>query len=184
MPAGRRRLKTALLSALILLASAPPATAQTGAGKPSRPKFADAGFSALVPSDPQPLTYSDPQKTRPDSYLLLAGRGVYFVAALAHPGAERATHPPLRERFFDGVQSGTLDLWKKRLKADFIYQREIALGAHRGREFAIESPRYAGVLRMYLTGRRFYAVAFFRFKDAPLSSEGERFLDSFEIDEP
>jgi hypothetical protein len=169
---------------LILLASAPPAASRTGAGDAARAKFADLGFSALFPSEPQAFTHSDPQKTRPDSYLLMAGRGVYFVAALAHPAAERASQPSLRERFFDGVQRGTLDLWKKGLKADFIYQREISLGAHRGREFAVESPRYAGVLRMYLTGRRFYAVAFFHYNDAPLSREGERFLDSFEIDEP
>jgi len=184
VPAGRRRLKSALLSALLLLASAPPAAAQTGAGESPWTKFADAGFSALFPSDPQAFTYSDPQKTRPDSYLARAGRGFYFVAALAHPGAERAAQPSLRERFFDQMQRDTLDLWKKGLKANIIYQREITLGAHRGREFAVESPRYAGVLRMYLTERRFYAVAFFRFRDAPLSREGEQFLDSFEIDEP
>lgn len=63
-------------------------------------------------------------------------------------------------------------------------QREISLGAHRGREFAVESPRNTGVLRMYLTEKRFYTVAFFRYNDASPSREGERFLDSFEIREP
>ena len=184
MPAGRKRLKTALLSALILLAWASPAAAQTRAGASSRTKFADAGFSALFPSEPQAFTYSDPQKTQPDSYLARSGGGFYFVAALPHRGAERVSQPSLRERFFDAMQTDVLDHWKKGIKANFIYKRDITLGAHRGREFAVESPRYAGVLRMYLTGERFYAVAFFRYNDAPLSREGERFLDSFEIVEP
>ena len=184
MSAGRRRLKSALLSTLILLASASPAASQTGAGESSWTKFAGAGFSALFPSEPQAFTYSDPQKTRPDSYLARAGGGFYFVAAIAHRGAERASQPSLRERFFDAMQRDMLEHWKKGIKANFIYKRDITLGAHRGREFGVESPRYAGVLRMYLTEKRFYAVAFFRYNDAPLSSEGERFLDSFEIDEP
>lgn len=182
MPAVRRRLKSALLASLILLSSAPPAASQAGAA--SSQKFADIGFTAHFPTEPEAFSYSDPQKTRPDSYLARAGRGFYFVAAIAHPGGERASQPAIRRRFFDGMQRDTLDLWKKGLKANFIYQRDIILGAHRGREFAVESPRYAGVLRIYLTERRFYAVACFRFKDAPLASEGERFLDSFEISEP
>ena len=184
MPAGRRGLKSALLSALILLASAPPAASQTGAGKSSWTKFTDAGFSALFPSEPQAFTYSHPQKTRPDSYLARSGGGFYFVAALAHRGAERASQPSLRELFFDAMQRDTLEHWKKGIKANFIYQKDITLGAHRGREFAVESPRYAGVLRTYLTERRFYAVAFFHYNDAPPSREGGRFLDSFEIKEP
>ncbi|HEX7177339.1 MAG TPA: hypothetical protein VF240_18925 [Pyrinomonadaceae bacterium] len=53
------RLRTALLSALILLAAASPAASQTGAGESSWTKFADAGFSALFPSEPPPFTYRE-----------------------------------------------------------------------------------------------------------------------------
>jgi hypothetical protein len=170
---------------MLLAAFAPVAsTAQDGVGKSAWKRFARQGeYSVLMPAEPRPQTYKGGPGSEPDSFLARSSGAYYYVATIPHAGAKQAVEPATRERVFDGLQGIALDLWKKSLKASFIPQRDILLGGHRGREFNVDSPRYAGSVRMYLTAKRLYIVAFFREHDARVDGEMEKFIDSFEIDE-
>lgn len=183
---ARLRLAAVLLSALALSAPAHVSTAaQAGAGKTAWKRFERAGeYTVLMPADPQPLTFRDGPGSEPDSFLARAAGAYYHVATIPHAAGARAASAAARERVFDRMQGIALDLWKKSLKANFIYQRDVLLSSHRGREFVVDSPRYAGTVRMYLTAQRLYVVAFFREQGTRDEGESEKFLDSFEIDEP
>lgn len=182
----RARLKlTAVLLAAFSFSLPTPASAAAGAGESRWERFARPGeYSVLMPAEPQPISYKNGPGSEPDSFLARADGFYYYVATIPHPGGRRAVVPETRERVFDGMQNLALDLWKKSLKANFLYERDVLLGGHRGREFSVDSPRYAGSVRMYLTSRRLYIVAFFREQKARADGGMERFLDSFEIDEP
>lgn len=182
---ARLKLAAVLLAAVVLSAPAPAeASAQGGAGESPWKRFARRGeYSVLMPADPRPLTYVDGPGSEPDSHLARASGSYYYVAVLPHDRGRRAEVPAARERVFDAMQGLALDGWKKALNANFLYQRSVLLGPHRGREFKVDSPRYAGTVRMYLTAQRLYVVAFFREQAAGAGGGMEKFLDSFEIDE-
>ena len=183
---GARIKLVVVLFAAVAFSTPPHVAVQTrdGARKSSWQRFERQGeYSVLMPVEPQPLTSKNRPGTEPDTFLARTDGAYYAVALIPHAGARQAVEPATRERVFDSMQGIALDLWKKSLKANFIYQRDLLLGGHRGREFNVDSPRYTGSVRMYLTAKRLYIVAFFREQQTRAAGEMEKFFDSFEIDE-
>lgn len=84
------------------------------------------------------------------------------------------------DTLLDGARDGAV----KNVKGEVLSEHPMSLGKYVGREITGKSPEnnFAFTSRLYLANPRMYMLIYLRKGDQPISDDGKKFLDSFEIE--
>jgi hypothetical protein len=138
--------------------------------------WAKGKCSVLMPAAPM-----EQQSGRGEivSHLWIAvdGTTFYVVGFTTWPGFARADKARQRKAL-----AGNRDSTASGKKGKVIFDKELMLGDHMGREVQVETPEGAVYrVRMYLVGDRLYQVLVQGARAAALGKEADRYLDSFKL---
>lgn len=111
-------------------------------------------------------------------YTLTKGFEGYITGYTEYPDIVFTSTKP--EQLLDGAQQGAIS----NVKGEVTSQRSITLNGHPGREIVGTSPtqNVGFTARVFLAKPRMYMLVYTQYdKDKPISADGTKFLDSFEI---
>ena len=173
------RSKSYLLAAFMLLAVPVAAAAQTGVELWYKLAPAGGGFSILMPTRAAHQTQTNPADPRMkmDIYTSEGENRFFYVSSLDFTGIFQPSAAGF-ESFAKGFLESFCDAQRKSgLKCETTFERDLTLGGHRGRQFKLvmagRSVTLEGVLRIYMTGKHFYAL------QALGAREGDAAIDKF-----
>lgn len=83
----------------------------------------------------------------------------------------------------DALLNGARDGAVNNVKGEVLSERPMSLGSYVGREITGKSAEqgFSFTTRLYLANPRMYMLIYLRKGDQPISDDGKKFLDSFEI---
>lgn len=139
-------------------------------------KPANAGFSVLMPGQPQAEVQPIKGSTEPNHLFGVNDQGRSFIVSYADYPAE-AVKKASADDLFKGVEHGAAEAIHGSIRSD----RSIVAFGHPAREAVIDGPSHTMKARYFLAGRRFYQVAYFGPKGSESSPEATNFLDSFRV---
>jgi hypothetical protein len=139
------------------------------------------GFTLTMPGTPSKNDDTIPSAAGPlplRMYTLSKGFEGYITGYTEYPDIVFTSTEP--EKLLDGAQQGAIS----NVKGEVTSQRSITLNGHPGREIVGTSPaqNIGFTARVILAKPRMYMLVYTQYdKDKPISEDGKRFLDSFEI---
>jgi len=155
-----------------------------GAGLASD-KFAPAGegFSAAFPARPERVVREVPHGgsvITMCNYVLNRDGVDYVVSWMGDFQAELINQPETQNFFYARLAQNMVKSAREAVRENLVIaeQSEIESGGFKGRRFKFDSPDYAGEMRSYKVGLRFYTAGVFGRKGQSVEQEAGRFLDS------
>jgi hypothetical protein len=143
--------------------------------------ISDTGFSLSMPGTPSKNDDTIPSAAGPlplRMYTLSKGFEGYITGYTEYPDIVFTASEP--EELLNNAQQGAIS----NVKGEVTSQRSITLNGHPGREIVGTSPsqNIGFTARVFLAQPRMYMLVYTQYdKDKPISADGKRFLDSFQI---
>ena len=141
----------------------------------------DDGFTLSMPGKPDKNDSTIASAAGPlplRMYTLSKGFEGFITGYTEYPDIVFTSTEP--EDLLDGAQRGAIS----NVKGEVTSQRSITLNGHPGREIVGTSPgqNVGFTARVFLAKPRMYMLVYTQYdKDKPISDDGKRFLDSFQI---
>lgn len=158
--------------------------AAEGEGRASE-KFAPAGegFSAVFPARPEKVVREVPHGgavITMCNYVLNRDGVDYVVSWMGDFQAELINQPETQSFFYARLAQNMMKSAREGVRENLVIAEEsgIESGGFKGRRFKFDSPDYAGEIRSYKVGLRFYTAGVFGRKGESVDREAARFLDS------
>jgi hypothetical protein len=139
------------------------------------------GFSISMPDTPSKNDSTIPSAAGPlqlRMYTLSQGYEGFILGYTEYPDIVFTSSEP--EELLDGAQQGAIS----NVKGEVTSQRPIMLNGHTGREIVGTSPaqNIGFTARVILAKPRMYMLVYTQYdKSKPISADGKKFLDSFQI---
>ena len=143
--------------------------------------ISDEGFSLSMPGTPSKNDDTIQSAAGPlplRMYTLSQGYEGYITGYTEYPDIVFTSSEP--EDLLDSAQQGAIS----NIKGEVTSQRAITLGGHPGREIVGTSPdqNIGFTARVFLAKPRMYMLIYTQYdKNKPISEDGKRFLDSFQL---
>lgn len=143
--------------------------------------ISDDGFTLSMPGEPSKDDSTIPSAAGPlplRMYTLSKGFEGYITGYTEYPDIVFTSTEP--EQLLDGAQEGAIS----NIKGEVTSQRPITLNGHTGREIVGSSPdqNVSFTARVILAKPRMYMLVYTQYdKEKPISEDGKRFLESFQI---
>ena len=143
--------------------------------------ISDDGFTLLMPERPSKSDDTIPSAAGPlplRMYTLTKGFEGYIAGYTEYPDIVFTSTEP--EQLLDGAQEGAIS----NIKGEVTSQRPVTLNGHTGREIIGTSPaqNVGFTARVFLAKPRMYMLVYTQYdKSKPISADGTRFLESFQI---
>lgn len=159
--------------------ASPPYTPSTSSS--SWETISGDGFSLSMPETPSKDDSTIPSAAGPlplRMYTLTKGFEGYIAGYTEYPDIVFTSTEP--EQLLDGAQQGAIS----NIKGEVTSQRPITINGHPGREIVGTSPaqNVGFTARVYLAKPRMYMLVYTQYdKSKPISGDGKRFLESFQI---
>lgn len=142
--------------------------------------FDGDGFAVNMPGLPQKNDNTVPSAVGPipvHIYALDNGGDAYFVGYSEYPSSAFASRDP--EKLLDGARDGAVN----NIQGEVTEEHPISLSGYTGREVTGKSTsqNISFTYRFYLANPRLYMAFYYKYGDQPLTADGRKFLDSFQI---
>ncbi|MDT4968615.1 MAG: hypothetical protein QOJ64_3352 [Acidobacteriota bacterium] len=139
------------------------------------------GFSIYMPGSPSKSEQTEPSLAGPITihlYTAAQGYEAFMAGDTTYPDAVFASGNT--EQIMDGARDGAVSS----VEGQISNERKITLGSYSGREVTGSSPskNLSFTLRLYVAKPKMFIILYSQYgKDKPLSDDGRKFLDSFQI---
>jgi hypothetical protein len=112
-------------------------------------------------------------------YALDNGGDAYFVGYSEYPSDAFASRDP--EKLLDGARDGAVN----NIQGEVTEEHPISLSGYTGREVTGKSTsqNISFTYRFFLANPRLYMAFYYKYGDQPLTADGRKFLDSFQIED-
>ena len=139
------------------------------------------GFTIYMPGSPSKSDQTEPSLAGPITihlYTAAQGYEAFMVGDTTYPDAVFSSGNT--EQIIDGARDGAVSS----VEGHISNERKITLGSYSGREVTGSSPskNLSFTLRMYVAKPKMFIILYSQYgQDKPLSDDGRKFLDSFQI---